>query len=70
MSALAFVNQSLSKVTGKYPILNYDKINEISAKSWLIDTSNVKNDINFAAQTKLEEGIKETVKWYKENNWL
>jgi nucleoside-diphosphate-sugar epimerase len=70
MSALAFLNQSMSKITGKYPILNYDKINEIKAKSWAIDTANVQNDINFAAQTKLAEGIIHTVKWYKENNWL
>ncbi len=70
LSLIALINQTLSNITGNYPILNLDKINELKVKSWSIETDNLKNDINFAAFTKLEAGISSTIKWYRENGWL
>ena len=70
MSGIALLYESISKVTGNYPIVNLDKMNEIKAKSWQIDTNNLLKDINFVPRFLLEDGIKDTVRWYKENNWI
>lgn len=54
----------------KTPTLNKEKISELTAPSWACNIANLKNDLQFEPQYKLAEGITETVKWYKQNNWL
>jgi nucleoside-diphosphate-sugar epimerase len=55
---------------GRTPILNYEKINELSAKNWNCDVKPIQQDLNFKADYDLNEGIKETIAWYKREKWL
>lgn len=52
------------------PVLNKEKMNELTAINWTCSIRNIKKDLNYNPQFNLEEGIVETVKWYKNNNWL
>lgn len=52
------------------PFLNIEKVNEISSPNWLCNSNQLWNDLASAPNYYLEEGMKETVMWYKENNWL
>ena len=47
-----------------------DKVNEIKALSWHCDVSNLRSDLDFEPKFDLPSGLRETVKWYKENKWL
>ncbi|MBK9257572.1 MAG: NAD(P)-dependent oxidoreductase [Saprospiraceae bacterium] len=70
IKGVAYVSEKVSALSGKYPSLNIEKVNEIKARSWNCDISEQQKDLGFTAAYTLDEGIKETILWYKENNWL
>jgi nucleoside-diphosphate-sugar epimerase len=56
--------------SAKTPTLNKEKIKELTAPNWACNIENLKKDLQFEPRYNLEQGIDETVKWYKANNWL
>lgn len=50
--------------------LNRDKFKIMKQRNWNADTSKAQRDFGFKAEVTLEEGIKRSVKWYRDNNWL
>jgi nucleoside-diphosphate-sugar epimerase len=66
----AHISGFLSSFTGKYPPLNPEKMNEIKAESWNCDISDAQKDLNFRPMYMLEDGLKETMAWYKEAGWI
>ena len=67
---IAFFLEALYGIRGNTPILNSEKINELSVKNWKCNTLPLEQDFNFKAQYNLNDGISETVKWYKQEKWL
>ena len=67
---VALVLEGISKITGKHPALNRDKINELKGLSYVCDIQPLVEDINFKAQFNMTEAVSETVDWYKENKWI
>ncbi|MEO0104300.1 MAG: NAD(P)-dependent oxidoreductase [candidate division WOR-3 bacterium] len=47
-----------------------DKIKDLTAKCYLVDIEKAKNILGFNPKYSLIEGLKETLDWYKNNNWL
>jgi nucleoside-diphosphate-sugar epimerase len=72
VKVIAYVTEKLMKLTkGKAPALNINKVNELKAVNWNCDISPLINDLNPKPSfTSLEEGLKETLSWYKQNHWL
>ncbi|MDP4267160.1 MAG: NAD(P)-dependent oxidoreductase [Bacteroidota bacterium] len=64
LEKLTFLNK------GKAPILNIDKIKELSATNWNCDILPLVEDIGFVPQYFLKDGLKETIDWYKNEGWL
>jgi nucleoside-diphosphate-sugar epimerase len=52
------------------PLLNQDRLKELSGVNWTCDIQLARNELGFLPQYNLEEGLKETIKWYKQNNWM
>ena len=67
---LAALGEGYGKLSGTIPALNLEKLKTLKSKNWQCDIAPLKNDFNFAPSYDLEEGLKETIQWYKENNWL
>ncbi|NTW31282.1 MAG: SDR family NAD(P)-dependent oxidoreductase [Bacteroidetes bacterium] len=67
---IAALSGNISKVTGKASVINNEKIKEFSAHNWNCDISSLIKDINYKPNYTLEEGITETVAWYKEMGWI
>ena len=71
---VALVMSSIFQVIGKVlsrPILfNIDKYRELKQTHWICDNSKVKKELGFQVKVPLEEGFRETCKWYQENGWL
>lgn len=61
-------------VVGRYsknaPMFNSDKLNELKANSWKCDLRDTINDLDYSPPTPLEDGLKFTINWYRDNNWL
>lgn len=70
VKTLGFIAEKTGKLTGSYPALNIEKVNELEAKSWVCDTKKLVNDLNFKPRYKLKDGLEESIAWYKEHNWL
>lgn len=52
------------------PVLNKEKMNELTAVNWACDISRIQRDLNFVPQYNLKQGLSETLDWYKESKWL
>jgi UDP-glucose 4-epimerase len=67
---VAFFAEMVSKLTKNPSPLNIEKIKELKCANWLCDASDFHRDMNFKASYTLEEGIIETVYWYKKEKWI
>ncbi|WP_293741457.1 NAD(P)-dependent oxidoreductase [uncultured Pedobacter sp.] len=70
IKGLAWSMEHLYGMFNKIPALNVDKIKELTAPNWGCDIKNIQNDFGFAPRFGLEQGLNETINWYRKNNWL
>jgi nucleoside-diphosphate-sugar epimerase len=59
-----------SWLKGGTPLLNQDRLKELSGTNWTCDIQLAKKELGFLPQYNLEQGLQETIKWYKQNNWM
>jgi nucleoside-diphosphate-sugar epimerase len=58
------------KFSKKPPIFYYEKAVEFIQEYWICSVEKAQKDFNFKTNIPLENGLKETIDWYKANNWL
>lgn len=59
-----------SHITGKPSTLNGDKYKIMKQRNWLCDTAPIEKELGFSIEYPLKEGVKEMIKWYKQEKWL
>ena len=59
-----------SRITRNPGILSRGKVAEARCKFWTCDVRRAAADLGFIAPTSLEDGLAETLAWYKEAGWL
>ena len=64
------VGEYYSKLTGKVTALNNDKYNIMRQRNWRCDIEPARKELGYEPQVKLEEGVKQSIAWYRENKWL
>lgn len=52
------------------PTLNKEKMAELTAVNWGCSIDGAKADLDYKPEYDLENGLLNTIKWYKLNNWL
>lgn len=67
---VCWVSERISHLTGKMNALNGDKYHILSQRNWQCDIEPARRDFGYEPQWRLEEGVRESVRWYKENGWL
>ncbi len=67
---MASFSEYLSKLSGKPPLLNKGKVEEMMQKNWVCDITKAKALLGFEPQFKLSQGAKLTFEWYRKENWL
>lgn len=67
---IAIIAEKISSLKGKAPILNIEKLNELTAVNWSCSIEKAKQGLGFYPQYNLEDGLYETLKWYSDNQWL
>ncbi|MBK5286509.1 MAG: hypothetical protein JJE25_14010 [Bacteroidia bacterium] len=67
---IAFASESFSLLTGISTSFNRERLKEFEAANWLCNIDSLKTDLNFIPDYSLETGLRETLSWYKKNNWL
>ena len=57
-------------LTGRVTALNNDKYNILRQRNWRCDISPARRELGSEPQGKLAEGVRRSIRWYKENGWL
>jgi len=67
---ITFIGEYVGRMTGKVTALNNDKYNILKQRNWRCDIQPAIDELGYQPQYPLEQGVKETIRWYKENGWL
>ena len=70
LRVVTFVGEYIGRMTGKVTALNNDKYNILRQRNWRCDIQPAVNELGYQPQVKLREGVRRSIKWYKENGWL
>jgi UDP-glucose 4-epimerase len=55
---------------GKTPVLNREKLHELTAINWQCSIEEARTHLGFSPQYSLKQGLWETLQWYRLNKWL
>ena len=67
---VTFFGEHIGRMTGKVTALNNDKYNILRQRNWRCDIQPAIDELGYQPQYDLQRGVKETIKWYKNNGWL
>lgn len=67
---IAAVSEFIGSLRGQTPILNTEKLTELTAVNWFCNIDEARHDLSFYPSYNLEAGVTETITWYKAHNWL
>jgi nucleoside-diphosphate-sugar epimerase len=64
------IAEFFSWFSSKAATFNFEKARDFVQEAQTCDSSKAFNDFGYVSEIPLEEGMKETIKWYKDNKWL
>lgn len=67
---VAFFAEFFSLFSSKAATFNIEKARDFVQQYWTCDVSKAVNDLGFRQNISLEDGMKETVAWYRQMKWL
>ena len=67
---VTFFGEYIGRLTGKISALNNDKYNILRQRNWRCDIQPAIDELGYQPQVKLKEGVRRSIKWYKEQGWL
>ena len=67
---VTFIGEYVGHLTGKVTALNNDKYNIMRHRNWRCDIKPAQQELGYEPKIKLEEGVRRSIKWYKDNKWL
>ena len=67
---ITFFGEHIGHLTGKVTALNNDKYYIMRQRNWRCDIEPARLELGYEPQVKLEEGVRRSIKWYKDNGWL
>ena len=70
LRVITFVGEYVGRLTGKVTALNNDKYYIMRQRNWHCDITPAHQELGYEPQVKLEEGVRRSIKWYRDNGWL
>jgi nucleoside-diphosphate-sugar epimerase len=64
------MSEVVCRVMNKPSLLNRQKYSELRAPGWVCDAGRLRMEVGFTASTRLSEGIRQTIVWYREKGWV
>jgi len=61
--------ETVAGMFGSYPVLNREKAREMVLE-WTCSIEKARTELNFQPKISLDEGIYETIQWYKSHHWI
>ena len=70
IKTFAALSEILASFTNKPALVNKQKVIDMEQDFWTCSPEKAKKELGFEAEIGLENGIRETLIWYKEHKWL
>ncbi len=67
---VAAIAEFFSLFSRRAALINIEKARDMVQDYWTCDSSRAKRDFGFEQEISLEEGIRDTVQWYRSQGWL
>ncbi len=68
--AVGAVAGAVGKITNRQTLFNIQKAREATCKAWTCSVEKAVNRIGYHQNISLDDGMKSTYHWYKENGWM
>jgi dihydroflavonol-4-reductase len=68
--AAAGISQVLGYFSAKGAVFNIEKAKDFTQSHWIFSVEKAKKELGFVEKITLEDGFRDTIEWYKKNNWL
>ena len=67
---VAAVAEAAAAVTRNPPVINRDKVRELSQRCWGCSIERARQELGYSQRIPLESGLRETIEWYRHEGWL
>jgi nucleoside-diphosphate-sugar epimerase len=67
---VAVAAEAAAALIGKPPVINRDKVTDLSQTSWSCSIERARTELGYNPRVPLEDGLRETIAWYKTEGWL
>jgi nucleoside-diphosphate-sugar epimerase len=67
---VAVCAEAAAYVLGKPPVINRDKVTDLSQTCWTCSIERARTELGYNPHVPLEEGLRETLAWYRSEGWL
>jgi dihydroflavonol-4-reductase len=67
---VALLAEAGAGLMGKPPVINRDKVTDLSQPGWTCSIGRARSELGYTPRVALEEGLRETIVWYKNEGWL
>ena len=68
--AIAAVSEIFGLFSRKPVLINFEKARDMVQNYWTCDSSKAQRDFGYVQEIGLEEGVRNTVEWYRSKGWL
>ncbi len=70
LRAVTCLGEAVGHLRGKVTALNNDKFHIMRQRNWRCDITPAREELGYHPQVDLEEGVRRSVRWYREQGWL
>ncbi|MCR4439047.1 MAG: NAD-dependent epimerase/dehydratase family protein [bacterium] len=70
LGPVAAISEAVARLMGRPALISREKAREMRERYWVCDNSRTKADLGFVPKVSIEEGVKQTLAWYKAQGWL
>jgi hypothetical protein len=67
---LSWGQELVSQLTRKANVFSHKKYAELRAPGWVCDAAKLRSELGLECPTGLAEGVRRTVRAYRESGWL
>ena len=64
------ISELAGRLAGEYPALNREKAREIRHACTICSSEKAMRDVGYRPEISLEDGVRKTINWYNERNWM
>jgi nucleoside-diphosphate-sugar epimerase len=66
----AVLAEAAAALARKSPVINRDKVTDLSQSCWGCSIARARRELGYSPRVSLEEGLRETIEWYRREGWL